>query len=171
MTELNDDKSTVKSIEAKVLLMEIDQKTQHMRAIGTTLLLIICVGVIASVVLIAIIFVRQNDDRQRDIRRNEQQVKQGNVILQNVYDRINNIDENLSDHVGKEPLPPLVVSTTTTTIRQSTTTTIRRATTTTSPPQSTTTAPPASTTTQPPPTTTTTAPPKNCVVAPVCLTT
>lgn len=165
--------TTVKTTEAQALMMEIEQKNQRMRAIGLLMLGVTSVGVIAAVVLAAIIFNRQAEDREREAARREQQAETGNTIIGDIYDRLNHVDQLLSEHVGEEPLPPLQTPVPTTSRRTTPTaqrrtvgTTARTTTTTTSAPPTTTTTSSTTTTTAPPAPPTTD--PPTCV-GPVCV--
>ena len=168
------EQSTTKTVEAQALMLELDQKSQRMRALGLLMLGVVCIGVIIAVILGTLIFMRQSSDRAAEARRREQQAEVGNQIISDIYGRLNNVDKNVSELVGKEPLPPLVIPTTTpTTVRRTTTTTARRATTTTARPTTATTSAPTTTTapsstTTAPPTTTQPPNPETCV-GPVCL--
>ncbi len=168
--------ATVKTTEAQQLLLEVENKNTRMRAIGLILLLIVSIGVIAAVVLAAIIYQRQDDDRKAEAMRREKQAETGNQILENIYVRLNHADKLLSEHVGQEPLPPLVLPTTTTikpkqktvatSVGRTTTTTARPVTTTSSSTTPSTSTSTSTTTTQPPTTTTTS--PGTCV-GPFCV--
>lgn len=171
--------TTVKDTEAKALMLEIDQKSQRLRSLGLVMLGVICVGVIIAVTLGALVFLRQADDRAAEAKRREQQAEVGNKIISDIYGRLNNVDKNVAELVGKEPLPPLEIPTTTVVPARTTPTTARRTTTTTratarpttpttnAPP--TTSAPSSTTTTTAPPSTTTTQPEQETCVGPLCL--